>query len=81
MAAFLQRRNLSGFDAKAPPPKTAAFWEIADANRPQEEPELNDVLDQLERPNAVTLEQIKDKASDNGPTESGFYWWLSDRKN
>jgi hypothetical protein len=34
MAAFLMRRDISGFDPKAPPSKTAAFFAIVDANRP-----------------------------------------------
>jgi hypothetical protein len=30
VAAYLARIDLSGFDPKAPPPKTQAFWEIVD---------------------------------------------------
>ena len=33
VAAYLAQLDLSGFDPKAPPPKTAAFWAIVDANR------------------------------------------------
>jgi hypothetical protein len=42
--------DLSGFNPKAPPPKTAAFWEIVDASRAPEDGELADVLDKLNSP-------------------------------
>lgn len=45
VAAYLAGIDLSGFDSKAPPPKTQAFWEIANANRAPEDVELADVLD------------------------------------
>jgi hypothetical protein len=44
VAAYLMQRDISSFDAKAPPPKTSAFWSIADSNRAPEEAELADVL-------------------------------------
>ena len=45
VAAYLMQRDISGFDPKAPPAKTAAFWAIVDANRPGEESELADLLE------------------------------------
>jgi hypothetical protein len=36
VAAYLATLDLSGFDAKAPPPKTEAFWAIVDANHAPE---------------------------------------------
>ena len=33
VAAYLTELDLSDFDPKAPPPKTAAFWDIVNANR------------------------------------------------
>ena len=47
VAEYLASRDLSGFDPKAPPPKTEAFWEIVNANRAPEDAELADVLDAL----------------------------------
>src|SRR5262249_58717174 len=44
VAAYLQKLDLSGFDAKAPPPKTAAFYQIVGASRAPEDAELADVL-------------------------------------
>jgi hypothetical protein len=67
--------NLAKFDPKAPPPKTAAFWDIVDAGNAAEDAELADMLDGLKRPDAVTLAQIKKAASGD------FEEWLSDRKN
>src|SRR5262249_6134526 len=32
VAAYLTEFNLSGFDPKAPPPKTPTFWEIVNVN-------------------------------------------------
>ena len=47
VAAYLAQLDLSGFDPKAPPPKTAAFWDIVDASRAPEDAELADVLDRM----------------------------------
>jgi Family of unknown function (DUF5906) len=75
VAAYLQELDLSEFDAKAPPPKTAAFHDIVDANRSPEDAELADVLDALSCPNAITLDLISTKA---GPA---FREWLKERRN
>jgi hypothetical protein len=76
VAAYLAELDISSFDPKAPPPKTAAFWDIVDANRAPEDAELADVLDQLGNPAAVTLSELSTKA---GVTSIGD--WLKDRKN
>ena len=47
VAAYLASLDLAGFDPKAPPPKTQAFWDIVDANRAPEDAELADVIDAL----------------------------------
>jgi hypothetical protein len=75
VTAFLRQRDISRFDPKAPPPKTPAFWAIADANRAPEEPELADVLDQLGKPAVVTLSRIQSIA------EGKFAEWISDQRN
>jgi hypothetical protein len=75
VAAYLATLDLSRFDPKAPPDKTPAFWDIADANRPPEDAELADVLDQLGRPDAVTLTLLAESVV--GP----FRDWLLDRRN
>ena len=75
VAAYLAAVDLSDFNPKAPPRKTAAFWRIVDANRPPEDAELADALDELGQPAAVTLIQLVAKAP------GGLEDWLLDRKN
>jgi hypothetical protein len=75
VAAYLAELDLSGFDSKAAPPKTPAFWDIVDANRAPEDAELADVLDKMGNPDAVTLIQIANAATGD------FEAWVRDRKN
>jgi hypothetical protein len=75
VAHYLANLDLSGWDAKAPPPKTQAFWEIVDASRAPEDAEMADVLDKIGKPDAVTLDRIMSKASVE------FRDWLRDRRN
>ena len=75
VAAYLAELDLSGFNPKAPPPKTGAFWAIVDANRAPEDAELADVLDKLGRPDAVALDMLVKEA------DFDFYTWLRDGKN
>ena len=75
VAAYLAELDLSGFDPKAPPPKTAAFWAIVDASRSPEDAELADVIDRMNNPDAMTLTQIMNIATDD------FGMWIKDRKN
>jgi hypothetical protein len=75
VAAYLASLDLSAFDAKAPPPKTSAFWDIVDASRAPEDAELADVLDRLGNPPATTLARIMNEATGD------FETWVRDRKN
>ena len=75
VAAYLASLDISQFDAKAPPPKTRAFWEIVDANRTPEESELADVLDTLGNPSVITLETLVSRAP------HAFKEWLQDRRS
>lgn len=75
VAHYLTTLDLSGFDAKAPPPKTRAFWEIVDSSRAPENIEMADALDALGNPAAVTLEMVLARAA------PGFVDWLRERKN
>ena len=75
VAAYLAGLDLSGFDPKASPPKTAAFWDIVDASRAPEDAELADVLDRLGNPNATTLIRVQNAATGD------FQSWICDRKN
>jgi hypothetical protein len=75
VAAYLAELDISKFDPKAPPPKTAAFWDIVYASRAPEDAELADVLDRLGNPDATTLTQIMNEAAGD------FETWIKDRKN
>jgi hypothetical protein len=79
VAAYLTALDISKFNPKAPPLQTEAFWTIVDANRAPEEGELQDLLDKLGNPDAVTLDQITKAAS--GTTHLDIKNWLADRKN
>jgi hypothetical protein len=75
VAAYLATIDLSGFDPKAPPPKTAAFWDIVSANRAPEDAEIADILDKLNNPSAVTVSDLIVYATED------FGAWLGDRRN
>ena len=47
VVAYLSEYDLSKFDPKAPPKKTAAFWQIVGVGAAPEEAELKDILDTL----------------------------------
>jgi hypothetical protein len=79
VTAWLLARDLGGFDAKAPPPKTPAFWTIVDSNRSPEEPELADLIEALDTPDALTLAKLQDVAELR--FASGLSSWLNDRAN
>jgi hypothetical protein len=90
VAAFLAKRDLTDFDAKAPPLKTQWFWDVVAASTNPEESELDDVLDHLgekpdprdpsatiiERRPAITIHDLIGKAYGAEIEE-----WLKDRKN
>jgi hypothetical protein len=84
VAAWLQGRDISKFDAKAPPVKTPAFWAIVGANVSTEDGELADIIDEIsvtkygedgKAINAITLLIVTPYA------EGDFQNWLLDRKN
>jgi hypothetical protein len=75
VAHYLSNLDLSSFDAKAPPPKTQAFWEIVNTSRAPEDAQLMDALDRLEWPDAVTKEIVASVASPD------FSYWLHEPRN
>ena len=79
VAAFLRTKDISGFDPKAPPPKTAAFHEIVNANQSPEDAELADVLDVCGWPAAVTIDRLITTAFAIGRAD--FADFLKDRKS
>jgi hypothetical protein len=62
VAAYLAALDLSDFDAKAPPPKTEAFWRIVHANAAPEDAELSSLIDALGNPKVVTLASLAESA-------------------
>jgi hypothetical protein len=78
VAAYLATLDLSGFDPKAPPPKTEAFWHIVNAARSHEEGELADVLDMMGNPDAVTIDMLTKYAKLHFMDLND---WLMDRRN
>jgi Family of unknown function (DUF5906) len=61
VAAYLAGLDLTGFDPKAPPKKTDAFWAIVDSGRAPEEAELDSVIDLIGKPDAFILSMLTDK--------------------
>jgi hypothetical protein len=75
VTAYLNEFDLAGFDPKAPPPKTPAFWQIVNANTAPEDAELMDVLDKLQSPGALTVVELIAAA------KGEIMEWLMDRRN
>lgn len=76
VTAWLQTHSLRGWNPKAPPTKTPAFWAIVDASRTPEDAELADALSGHGDPDALTIAQLAEM-----PTPKAFADWLLDRKN
>jgi DNA polymerase III delta prime subunit len=72
---YLAELDLSGFDPKAPPPQTDAFLNIVNASITPEDADMADALDRLERPDVVTIHQIRQVS------DASFTDWLNERKN
>jgi hypothetical protein len=79
VAAYLARLDISQFDPAAPPAKTPAFWAVVETHRAAENSELNDVLDAMERPPAVTITELRKNAT--AAKNHDLNTWLDDRKN
>ena len=75
VAAYLAELDLSGFDPKAPPPQTPAFWDIVSANSAPEDAELADVIDALGNPDVLTVKQLIAAAV------GAIAEWLSERRS
>jgi hypothetical protein len=79
VVAYLAAYDLNKFDAKAPPPKTDAWWAIVTSSMASEDAELADVLDTMGKPKVVTLSEIVTNARATSAT--GLVEYLTDRKN
>jgi hypothetical protein len=76
VAAYLASLDISGFDPKAPPPKTTAFFDIVAASRSPEDAPMADALDNLDYPAAVTIGMLVAATGDEK-----FRDFLQDRRN
>jgi Family of unknown function (DUF5906) len=86
VAAYLRGMDLSDFNPKAPPKKTAAWWAIVGSNKAPETGPIADCLEQLgtyvdgvaERvpPDAVTIDMLIDASHTDELAN-----WLKDHKN
>jgi hypothetical protein len=76
VAHHLATFDLSEFNEKAPPPKTRAFLEIASTSDAPENAELEDALDSLGRPDALTIDDLLGCV-----VSEDFRSFLSDRKS
>jgi hypothetical protein len=79
VVAYLRGLDLSDFNPKAPPPKTAAFWAMVAAGEAPESGELRDVIDGMGNPPAFALYQLIGQARAMG--FDGLVNELTDRKN
>lgn len=75
VSTYLKELSLEDFNPKAPPPKTDAFWDIVNAERPPESAEMSDTLDKLDNPDAITIDMVANAA------EADFQYWLKERRN
>lgn len=78
VCAFLRSLDLSQFNAKAPPPRTAAWHAIVSSNSAPEDAELRDVIESAGDPNAITLVSLKNNALALGLEDLAIE--LADRK-
>jgi hypothetical protein len=79
VADHLRALDLTRFNPKAPPPHTQAFWEMVNAMRSEKESEMDDIIESLERPDALIIGNIISRASTLA--RHGFVEWLKDGKN
>ena len=75
VAAYLTELDISGFDPKAPPPQTPAFWDIVNTSQAPEDAELADVIDAMGNPDAMTVKQLIAAAT------GAVAEWLSERRS
>lgn len=66
VAAFLRGLDLSSFDAKAPPPKTEAWHTIVSVGISSEQSDLEELIDLLGRPAAITIGMLAESAEGRG---------------
>jgi hypothetical protein len=79
VAHYLDTYDLAaaGFNAKAPPPKTEAFWTIVAANSIAGDAAMQVAIDRLGNPSAVCIGDLRSAAM----MDPEFAAWLADSRN
>jgi len=78
VGSHLGAMNLNGFDCKAPPPKSPAFWSIVQTGEAPESGELRDIVEHLDK-KSMTLNDLVTGAQDLSYFDMSSE--LQDRKN
>jgi phage/plasmid primase-like uncharacterized protein len=81
VVAYLRELDVSDFNPKAPPPKTAAFWDMVNAGRAPETGQLSDLLEAMENPRAVTIKGMADHRDWKETDHSEIREYLREKKN
>jgi hypothetical protein len=83
VAAYLNARDISGFNPKAEPPLTQAFWDMVGSSggaaadvAADEAAAIADLIDDLGRPDTLTLYDLRREAGE----QSELGMWLADKK-
>ncbi|MCK1337160.1 bifunctional DNA primase/polymerase [Bradyrhizobium sp. 38] len=76
VAHYLANLDLTAFNAKAPPPKTAAWHMVVAAGVAPESSDLSDVIESMGKPAALTLQMVKART----PADSQLRLMFEDAK-
>ena len=79
VAAYLRRLDVTGFNPKAPPPLTDAFWQIVEINRTPQNAELADLIDAMGAPDTLTLDDIRNQTRSR--LDNTFNWLFDPLKS
>jgi len=78
VTAYLAELDITEFNPKAPPPHSAGWKMMVNAGQAPECAELSDIIDELGSPDALTIEDLKEKAQ---TLNTDLYEWLKERRN
>ncbi len=81
VAVYLRGLDISSFDAKSPPPKTAAFYAMVESSRGMEVDEIGDCIRELGNPPILTTEQIAVYAGTRQDKEALRAWLKENRRH
>ena len=72
VAHYLANLDLTGFNAKAPPPQTSGWKTLVNAGLAPEAGDMADVIEALGKPAALTLTMIRNKATSDSSLRAMF---------